>query len=179
MLDKQIKTLLTEQINHEFYSSYLYLEFENFFSCKGLDGFASWYNVQKKEELDHGMLFIKYLRDEEEKICLQTIEKPTLPEGEKDADFKGDSCMSILEMGLEHEKFVTSRINNIYSLAQEKQDFRTLKFLDWFIDEQREEEVNANTLITRMRLFGGTKDGLYLLDRELSERKYIKPSLEI
>lgn len=178
MLDRQIKMLLEEQIKHEFYSSYLYLGFENFFSCKGFEGFSNWYSVQKKEELDHGMLFIKYLRGEDEKIYLHEIDKPELPNFREEDSSNCSDCMAILKMGLEHEKLVTAKINNIYKMAMEKNDFRTLNFLEWFIEEQREEEENANALIGKMKLFGGSRESLYLLDKELAERKYQKPSLK-
>ncbi len=164
----KVKELLNEQINKEFYSAYLYLDFSNYFKDKGLDGFANWYMMQAQEERDHAMLFYTYLQNENEKVTLLPIAKPD----------KEISCpMDVLLAGLEHEKYVTSLINEIYGAAYEVKDFRTMQFLDWFVKEQGEEETNANDLITKMELFGGDPRSLYLLNQELAARVYSAPSL--
>ena len=169
-MDQTVSKLLCEQINKEFYSAYLYLEFANFFEEKGLDGFANWYQVQAKEEMDHAMLFYQYLHNNNQKIALEAIAKP---------ERKGDSFEAVLQEGLAHEEYVTALINQIYEAAQNAKDFRTTQFLDWFIKEQGEEEANANDLITRMGLFGHDAKGLYLLDGELKNRTYAPPSLTL
>ncbi len=168
MFDKNVSKLLNEQINNEFYSAYLYLDFANYFETKGLDGFANWYKIQAQEERDHAMLFYQYLQNNSEKVTLEAIGKP-------DKVFTCD--MDVLKAGLEHEKLVTSMINNIYAAAYEIKDFRTMQFLDWFIKEQGEEETNANDLITKMELFGTDAKGLYMLNQELAGRVYTAPSL--
>ena len=84
--------------------------------------------------------------------------------------------MEPLEAGLEHEKYVTSLIHDIYAAAHEAKDYRTMKFLDWFIDEQMEEEDTADTMITKMRLFGSDAKALYDLDQEYAARVYTTPS---
>ena len=160
--------LLNEQINKELYSAYLYLEFSNYFSDRGLDGFANWYMIQAQEERDHAMLFYQFLQNEDKKVTLLPIGAP---------DKKLDSDLAVLEAGLEHEKYVTSLINAIYDEAQKDKDFRTMQFLDWFVKEQGEEETNANDLITKMELFGSDARGLYLLNQELAARVYSAPSL--
>ena len=76
MLDKKVSELLNTQINKEFYSAYLYLDFANYYKEQGLDGFANWYNVQAQEERDHAVLFIQYLQNNSEKITLESIDKP-------------------------------------------------------------------------------------------------------
>ena len=136
MLDQKVVALLNEQVNKEFYSAYLYLDFSNFYEDKGLEGFANWYKVQAQEERDHAMLFYQYLQNNNEKVQLEAIDKPdkTLVE-----------LMDPLKAGLQHEEYVTSLIYNIYAAAQEAHDFRTMQFLDWFIKEQGEEETNAFT----------------------------------
>ena len=167
-MDKKVHELLNQQINKEFYSAYLYLEFSNYFEDRGLDGFANWYMIQAQEERDHAMLFYRYLQNENEKVTLEAIDKPTVTINED---------MDVLKAGLKHEKYVTSLINDIYAAAHDVKDFRAMQFLDWFVKEQGEEETNANDLITKMELFGGDARGLYLLNQELKARVYSAPSL--
>ena len=83
----------------------------------------------------------------------------------------------MLKEGLEHERYVTSLVNDIYAEAYSTRDFRTMQFLDWFVKEQGEEEKNASDLITKMELFGSDAKGLYMLDNELKARVYAAPSL--
>ena len=168
MMNAKVHKLLNEQINKEFYSAYLYLEFSNYFEDAGLDGFANWYKIQAQEERDHAMLFYQYLQNENQKVTLEAIAKP---------DKKIDSHMDVLKAGLEHEEYVTSLINDIYAAAYEVKDFRTMQFLDWFVKEQGEEETNANDLITKMELFGSDPKSLYMLNQELAARVYTAPSL--
>ena len=168
MMNEKVRALLNQQINKEFYSAYLYLEFSNYFEDRGLDGFANWYMIQAQEERDHAMLFYRYLQNENEKVTLEAIDKPTVTINED---------MDVLKAGLKHEKYVTSLINDIYAAAHDVKDFRAMQFLDWFVKEQGEEETNANDLITKMELFGGDPRGLYLLNQELKARVYSAPSL--
>ena len=168
MLDSNVKQLLNEQVNKEFYSAYLYLDFSNFYKSKGLDGFANWFEIQAKEEQDHAMLFYKYLHNNNQAVTLEAVAKP---------DKLFDSLKSPLTAALEHEEYVTSLINAIYAAARDAQDFRTVQFLDWFIKEQGEEEKNTSDLITKMELFGGDPKSLYMLNSELAARVYSAPSL--
>ena len=167
-MNAKVRDLLNQQINKEFYSAYLYLDFSNYFEAAGLDGFANWYKIQAQEERDHAMLFYQYLQNENQKVTLEAIAKP-------DKEF---AChMDVLKAGLEHEEYVTSLINTIYATAYEVKDFRTMQFLDWFVKEQGEEETNANDLITKMELFGSDPKSLYMLNQELKARVYTAPSL--
>ncbi|AMJ41027.1 ferritin [Anaerotignum propionicum] len=168
MLDKKVIELLNSQINKEFFSAYLYLDFANFFESKGLEGFANWYKVQAQEERDHAMLFYQYLQNNNQRVDFQAIGKP---------DVEMESLMDPLKAALAHEEYVTDSIHTIYTAAQEVHDYRTLQFLDWFVKEQGEEETNANNLITKMELFGSDAKGLYMLDNELKARVYAAPSL--
>ena len=168
MMNNKVHELLNQQINKEFYSAYLYLDFSNYFKAKGLDGFANWYMIEAQEERDHAMLFYNYLQNESKTVTLEAIPKP---------DKVFESGMDVLKAGLEHEEYVTSLINDIYAAAYEVKDFRTMQFLDWFVKEQGEEETNANDLITKMELFGGDPRSLYLLNQELGTRVYTAPSL--
>ena len=167
-MDKKVSTLLNDQIHKEFYSAYLYLDMANFYSRKGLDGFANWYEIQAKEEQDHAMLMYQYLQNNGEEVTLEAIAKP---------DKTFTTLMDPLKAGLEHEKYVTSLINNIYAAAHDVNDYRTIQFLDWFVKEQGEEEKNAMDLITKMELFGDDARSLYMLNSELAARVYSAPSL--
>ena len=167
-MNAKVHELLNQQINKELYSAYLYLDFSNYFKARGLDGFANWYMIQAQEERDHAMLFYTYLQNENMPVTLEAIDKP---------DKLLDSDMNVLRHGLEHEKLVTSLINDIYEAAYSARDFRTMQFLDWFVKEQGEEETNANDMITKMELFGSDPRGLYLLNQELAARIYSAPSL--
>ena len=167
-MNEKVAYLLNDQINKEFYSAYLYLDMANFYSQKGLDGFANWYEIQAKEEQDHAMLMYQYLQNNGEKVTLEAIGKP---------DKTFNTLMDPLKAGLEHEKYVTSLINTIYAAAKEVNDYRTTQFLDWFVKEQGEEVKNSMDLITKMELFGDDSRSLYLLNSELAARVYSAPSL--
>jgi len=167
-MDAKVHELLNQQINKEFYSAYLYLDISNYFDERGLDGFANWYMIQAQEERDHAILFYTYLKNQDQKVTLDAIAKPD----------KVLTCdMDALKASLEHEKYVTSLINEIYAAAYEVKDFRTMQFLDWFVKEQGEEEKNANDQITKMELFGSDPKSLYMLNQELAGRVYTAPSL--
>ena len=168
MFDSKVSDLLNSQINKEFYSAYLYLDFSNYFADQGLNGFANWYKVQAQEERDHALLFIQYMQNNNIKVSLEQIGTPEVSYIDN---------MSPLKAGLEHEEFVTASIHTIYDAAYQVKDFRTMQFLDWFVKEQGEEETNANDLIRKMELFGSDPKGLYLLDQELAQRIYNPPSL--
>ena len=168
MLNKKVAELLNEQINKEFYSAYLYLDFSNYYYNEGLDGYGNWYYVQAQEERDHAMLFYQYMHNNSVKVTLEAIEKPGL-------SFHDN--MEPLKETLSHEQYVTSLIHNIYAAAFEVKDFRTMQFLDWFIKEQGEEETNAKNLISKIELFGSDPKSLYMLNQELAARVYSAPSL--
>jgi ferritin len=168
MLDSRVVELLNQQINKEFYSAYLYLDFSNYYYDIGLDGFGNWYRIQAQEERDHAMLFLQYLQNNGEKITLESIDKPAV---------ELVSAKAILGEGLKHEQYVTSLIHNIYDVAYSVKDFRTMQFLDWFVKEQGEEETNADNLVKKYELFGDDPKSLYMLDNELGARVYAAPSL--
>ena len=170
MLNNGVVELLNDQVNKEFYSAYLYLDFANYYHDKSLDGFANWYEIQAKEEMDHAMLMVKFLQNNDHSVKLEAIAKPNVELKE---------YIDPLNEALKHEKYVTSLINNIYEVALETKDYRAQKFLSWFIDEQGEEEKNAMEMIDRFKLFGGDPHGLYALDSEFKTRKYSAPSLEL
>ncbi len=169
-MDGKVQELLNTQINKEFYSAYLYLDFSVYFYDQGLNGFGNWFKIQAQEEQAHAMLFLQYLQNNGVKPELLAVDKP---------DKTFDGTIDVLKETLSHEQYVTSLINNIYDAAHNAKDYRTMQFLDWFIKEQGEEEMNAGDLIKRYELFGNDAKGLYMLDSELGARTYSAPSLQL
>ena len=169
MINEKIAEMLNKQINFEIASSYVYLEMANYFIEEGLDGFGTWFNVQAQEELDHAKLIIGYLQDNDKKIKLEAIEAPN-------KDYK--SHKEALDNFLEHEQEITASINEIYAVALDQHDYRSKQFLDWFVEEQGEEESNAIAMIGKYKLFGGSEQGLYALDQEYSTRVHVPATIE-
>ncbi len=168
MLDKKILLMLNSQINKEFYSSYLYLDYSNYYYDNSLNGFGNWFAIQAQEEYAHAMLFLKYLLNNGEKVNLDAINAP---------DNKFTNFKQPLTDGYEHEIFISRSINDIYAYAHEIKDFKTMQFLDWFVKEQGEEEQKSDDLCKRYELFGSDPRGLYMLDNELLSRVFSPPSL--
>jgi ferritin len=167
-MNEKIAALLNEQINKELYSAYLYLDISNYYDDLDLNGYANYYMIQAQEERDHALLFLKYMQNNGLKVTLEAIGKP---------DKTFENVLDPLLVAAEHERYVTSLINTIYHEAHEAKDYRTMKFLDWFVNEQMEEEDNADSMISRYKLFGSDAKGLYLLDQEYAARVYTAPSL--
>ena len=169
-MNETIARLLNEQINKEFYSAYLYLDMANYYDSLDLDGYANYYMIQAQEERDHALLFMKYMQNNGLKVTLEAIAQP---------DKEYVSILDPLVAAAEHERYVTALINAIYHEAHEARDYRTMKFLDWFVDEQMEEEDAADSMISRYKLFGSDPKGLYALDQEYAARVYTAPSLAL
>ncbi|MBR3691016.1 MAG: ferritin, partial [Eggerthellaceae bacterium] len=121
-MDKKVYELINDQINKELYSAYLYLSFADYYEEEGLDGYANWYMIQAQEERDHALIFRNYLHENGERVKLLAIDMP---------DKTFTNFLEPLEAGLEHEKYVTALINDIYAAAMEAKDYRAMKFLDW------------------------------------------------
>lgn len=170
MLNPKIVKMLNDQVIKEFHSAYLYLDMANYYYDNNLNGFGNWFDVQTEEEKSHGMLFLQYLRNNGHKVELNQIDAPA-------QNFK--SFKDPLTAALEHEKYVTASIHDIYAEAYLVKDFRTMQFLDWFVKEQGEEEQNADDLCQRYDMFGTDPKGLYLLDQELAGRTYTAPDLTL
>lgn len=161
-MNKEIIKMLNTQIQKEFESAYIYLGFASYLESRTLPGFAKWYKVQAREEENHAMRFYDYLQEKNEEIKLLPVGAP---------DMKVSDVGDILELSLEHEKYITALIDKIYSAAQDAKDYSTESFLNWFITEQREEELNAQNMIDIYRMYGKSPEGLYLLDKEFGARK--------
>lgn len=168
-MNKKVYKLINDQINKELYSAYLYMQFADFYADEGLDGYENYFMIQAAEERDHALIFRKYLLENDEVPKLKAIDQP-------DKEFKSGDFMAPLKAALEHEKYVTSLINDIYAAAEEAKDYRACQFLKWFIDEQMEEEDNANDMISKMKLFGSDKHSLFELNNEYGTRAYVTPS---
>ena len=160
-MDKKVATLLNDQIQKEFDSAYIYLDMANFYGAKGLDGFAHWFRKQAGEEMEHGMKIYDYMHDNGVAVTLKDIGAPSK---------KYKNTSDPLAEALKHEQYVTASIHTIVAAAAKANDYRTMQFLDWFVEEQGEEEKNAQELIDKMAMFGKTPEGLYLLNKELAGR---------
>jgi len=143
MISKKLEKALNEQINKELYSEYYYLGMAAWFNDKGLDGFANFFKVQVQEERFHAMKMYDYLVNRGGKVELETIQKPP-------QDF--ESAEDIFKKAYEHEQFVTKSINDLMDLAIAENDHATRNFLNWFIEEQVEEEASMDELLTKVRM---------------------------
>lgn len=162
MLNKKMVDALNAQINKEYWSAYFYLSMSANFAHKGLEGFASWFEMQFKEEQLHAEMFVKYILSRNEKIELKPI---------AEVRQSWDTLLDAFEDTLKHEQAVTLSINELYSLAGKEKDYATQSFLKTFIDEQIEEEETVQLLIDKLKLIGDNGLGIYMLDKEVATRK--------
>ena len=161
MISNSINEILNEQINKEFYSGYLYLSMSAHLKELGLNGFASWTKIQAKEEVEHGLKIFDFIINRDSFVILKQIKTPI---------FEFEGILSIFNKILEHEKCITQAIMEIAQKAEIENDRTTLNFIEWFIDEQNEEEETIKNIIKRLEVFGDDKVALYLMDKELGER---------
>ena len=166
MIKKAMAEAINDQIKKEFYSAYLYLSMASYFEVKTLPGFATWMRVQAQEETAHAMIFFNYLSSRGEAAILQAIDAPPS---------KFSSPLAVCKEVLKHEEFVTASIHSLMDLAVKGKDYGTMKFLDWFVEEQIEEEATASTLIGRMELIKDDGNGLFMMDKELGARIFTPP----
>lgn len=162
MISEKINQIINEQINKEFYSGYLYLSMSANLHEIGLFGFASWLKIQAKEEVEHGLRLLDYLLERNSYVTLQQIRTP---------EFEFNGVISVFNTLYEHEKCITNAVMQIAKLAEEECDRQTLSFIDWFIEEQTEEEQQVKSIIKRLEIFGEDKVALYLMDKELATRE--------
>lgn len=159
--NNKMYTALNKQVNAEFASAYLYLSMAAYFESQNLKGFASWMRLQAKEEMGHGMKFYEFIEERRWPVTLLKIDAPTT---------NWSSPLAAFQMVFEHEQKVTQAINNLVVLAVDTKDYPSSSFLQWFIDEQVEEEANADHIVQKLILIGDDKVGLLLLDAELGKR---------
>jgi len=168
MMNKKIKKALNNQINSEFYASYLYLSMCAWFESKSLTGFASWMRVQVQEEIFHAMKIFNYIHDRNGEVVLEAIAKPELG---------WDSPLAVIESALKHEQKVTGMINDLVTCAIEEHDHAANQFLQWYVAEQVEEEANFGAVYDRLKLAGGDSAGLFAIDLEMAKRVFVPPVL--
>ena len=166
MIDKKLEKAFNDQINKELYSEYLYLAMKAKFAEMNLQGFVNWFDVQVQEEHAHGMGMYDYLIERGGSVELMAIDKP---------EVKGSTPLEIFEQVLEHEEYVTSRINALMDVAEEVRDRAGLSFLDWYLKEQVEEESNVGGVLATLKLIGDDKKALLLLDKDLATRTFVAP----
>jgi ferritin len=166
MIKKALEDALNEQINAEFHSAYLYLSMSAYFHSAGLAGYANWMRIQYQEELAHATRFFDYLNERGGKVKLSPI-------GEVQVDFKG--TVNVFEETLVHEQLVTSLINKLMDVAIKESDHATKSFLQWFVDEQVEEEANVEQILNNLKLIKGEGQGLLMMDREMATRVFVDP----
>ena len=167
MLSQKLQDAINAQINAELWSASLYLSMSMDAADKGLKGVANWFYVQFQEEQAHARIFMNYLNSRDAKVTL-------LPIAEVPATW--NSVLDMYKQTLEHEKKVTSLINNLAYIANEDRDFASINRLNWFIDEQVEEEESARDMIATVEAVEDNKYGMYMLDKELATRAYVAPS---
>ena len=167
MLSTKLHAAINDQINAELWSAYLYLSMSLDAEAKGLKGVANWFYVQWLEEQDHARILMNYLNSRDAKVELKPIEAVQTEWG---------SILEMFQKTLEHEKVVTSLINNLAAIAAEDRDFASSNMLVWFINEQVEEEENAREMIFAVESVDGNKYGMYQLDKELATRAYTQAS---
>jgi len=161
MMNKKMADAINAQIQAELYSAYLYLSMSADCESKNLKGFASWLKIQYQEETSHAMKLMAYLQERGGSVELRTIDAPP-------TTFK--SHMEIFEQVLAHEKHVTALINSLYEQAIDVKDFATQIFLQWFINEQIEEEATASVILEKIKMLGDKGSSILYLDKELGKR---------
>ena len=167
MLSQNLHNAINAQINAELWSAYLYLSMSLDAETKGYKGVANWFYIQFQEEQAHARIFMNYLNSRDAKVELLPIEAvPT----------SWDSVLDMFQQTLQHEKKVTSLINNLAFIANEDRDFASINRLVWFIDEQVEEEESARDMIAAVEAVEDNKYGMYMLDKELAARTYTQAS---
>lgn len=163
MLKENINDLLNSQINKELYSAYLYVDFVRFFKERNLNGFARWYELQAEEEVEHAKRIFSYIIDNGGRVELSAISGVTN---------NYLDIMQVLKAALTHEQYITNSIEDIYRVAANEGDLRTLRMLDWFITEQAEEERNAVDNISNYSMCSdGCNCTLYMLDKDMGNRE--------
>ena len=160
MLSKDIEAAINSQIRNEYYSSYLYLSMAAYCETLNYSGFANWLRTQSEEELEHAMRLFNYIIDRDARVTLEAIDQPPSEFG---------TLLEMFQQVLDHEKEVTSMINQLYELALSENDHATSVELQWFIAEQVEEEKSSTDMVENLKLAGDDSAALLILDRQLAE----------
>lgn len=165
-IEKKMEAAFNEQINKEYYSEYLYLAMKTLFAQMNLPGFVNWFNIQVQEERAHAEGMYEYVLERGGNVELFAIDKPVV---------NGSTPLEIFKQVLEHEQYVTSRINAVYDVAEEVKDRAAMLFLNWYVKEQVEEEASVGDVLAKLEMIGDDKQGLLALDKELATRVFNPP----
>ena len=169
MIGEKMRKALNGQVNAELYSAYLYLSMCAYFESVDLAGFANWMRVQTQEEVAHAMKIYDYVNERGGRVILEAIEKPVS---------EWDSPLAAFGAVFAHEQKVTGLINELVNLAIEEKDHAANIFLQWFVNEQVEEEAGADAIVKKLKLVADAPGGLYMLDAELAQRVFTPPAAE-
>ena len=161
MTSPQMSASLSKQIQHEMYSSNLYLAMAAWSESQNLKGMAHWMRIQADEERTHALKIFDYLVSIGAAATVAAIDKPP-------ADFK--NAPHLFEEVLKHEQSVSRLIHGLYQQALDEKDFRTQIFLQWFVTEQVEEEANVQEILQKLVAVGDKSSGIYWIDKELKKR---------
>ncbi len=161
MLSNRLQDAINRQINDELFSAHLYLSMSAYFESLDLNGFARWMKLQFEEETAHALKLFDYVNDRDGRVTLHAIQQPQV---------EFESPHSVMRSALEHERLVTSMINDLYALAISERDYPTHVLLEWFVSEQVEEEKVLNEIVAHMNLIGNDGTGLIIMDQRLGSR---------
>lgn len=162
-MNEKMANALNEQMNFEIYSAYIYLAMSSYLRTLNLNGFAHWMEVQMQEELDHARRFYTFIHDRGGEVEFTEIPKPQKA---------WESVEDVFKHALEHEQLVTSKINNLVEMANQEKDFATNAHLQWFVNEQVEEEAQTNEILAQVRFSKNSPNAILLLDKDLAQRTY-------
>ena len=161
MISKKMAKELNEQLNHEFYSAYLYLSMSAYCSKMDFNGAASWFLLQYQEEQDHATRIYNYLIEQDATVSLKRIDKP---------EKKFGTLLETFQNSLAHEQMMTQRLNDLSNKALKEKDHATYNLLQWFVNEQVEEEASVGEIISKIKLVKNDGYGLLMIDNELGKR---------
>ena len=165
-MNEKIEKAFNDQINAELFSGYLYLAMSGYFLSLNLNGFASWMKMQAMEELYHAIKFFNHIDERGGRVNMQPVEGP---------ENAWESPLAAFEAAYKHEQYITGRIAKLMELAREENDFPAQSFLQWFVDEQVEEEATADNVVQQLKMIGDSGHGLLMLDREMAQRTFTPP----
>lgn len=160
MLSDRMLGALNEQINAELSSAYQYLAMAAYFESLNLEGSALWMKRQSREEVEHAMKIFEFIHDRDGRVSLGAVAQPQ-------GHF--DSPLAVWEAVLTQEQEVTARIHSLYGLAVEEKDYATEVMLQWFVNEQVEEEKQVKTILAQVRMIGASSSAIFFVDRHLGK----------
>lgn len=162
MISKTMQDAINEQINKELFSSYVYLSMAAYFEDINLPGAANWMYIQAEEEREHAMKLFQHLVDRGGRVHLKAIAAP---------ETEWASPLAAFEAAYEHEQKVTQSIHALYETALAEKDYPAQVMLQWFIEEQVEEEKNASEIVANLKRVEAHESAILMLDHRLAKRK--------